>query len=302
MRIQRTFLFLAFLLLSACGSIPQQELADYTEAVTAARTAGEQMTQDWIAARAEIERRTAAKAPPPTIQPPAFAFPIRWTPPVSDTPPLTAEQVRLMAWQVIADYTDILAALNAGKSIDAVKESTGNLINLVEKVANVAGSAIPAGNAIVPLFKELAGQMEQARLTGEFKKAIKKGTPILAKILAVFRNDAVSHYQLRAALANEDYERIAYEAGKTEVGRSKAGQKKVRLQQLRVKAEIDEFRNSLNAYYTLLDRTGQSIDALIKATDKPIDFNSEAVRILNTANTLKTHWVAYQNARSEQKP
>ncbi len=295
MRIQRTFLLLAFLLLAACGSIPQQELAAYTDAVTAARTSGEQMTQDWIAARAELTRREVAKKPPPKTPAPTFAIPIRWTPPVSDTTPPTAAQVRLMAWQVIADYTAILAALNAGKSIDTVKESTGNLINLVEKAASAAGSAIPGASAIVPLFKELAGQLEQARLNGEFKKAINKGTPILRKILTVFRKDAASHYQLRAALANEDYVRVEREAGK-----SKAEQKKMRLQQLRIKAEMDEFRNSLNAYYTLLDQTGQSIDALIKATNKPIDFKSEAVRILDTANTLKTHWVAYQNARRSQ--
>lgn len=268
------------------------QLSDYTNAITAVQTAGEQMTQDWIAARAELERRHAASRPNPA---PTFAVPIRWTPPA----PLTPGQVRLMAWQVIADYMVILAALNAGKSIDTVKESTGNLMYLVEKAASVPGSALPGANAIVPLFKELAGQLVQARLTGEFKKAINKGTPILRKILTVFREDAANHYQLRAALANEDYARIAHEAEKTDVGKSKAGQKKVRLQQLRVTAEIGEFRNSLNEYVRLLKQIGQNIDALVEATTKPIDFTSWANRILYTTNTQKTHWAAYQNVRNE---
>ena len=285
-------LFSVLLIAAGCAAIPQTELTAYTTAVNAARDAGQAITQDWQAARSESDRRELVRNPPPVVSP--SAIPLAWTPPTSEGTPPSAEQVRLMAWQAIADYTAILAALNAGESVDAVKASTGRLVTLVGKVAAVSSSAIPGIGALGTLFKEFAGELEKARLAAEFKKAIKSGAPKVRAMLKVFRDDTIDHYRLRAALANQDYARIGHEA-------QTAANGELKLKQSRIKDEIDEFRKSLAEYVRLLDQTDRSIVALTQAVDRPIDFADQTNRLLDISIVLKQHWGAYQNARRENK-
>lgn len=283
---------LVLLLAAGCANIPQKELTAYTTAVTAARTAGEQMTHDWEAARAELERREAArKSAPPAPAPPPI--PLTWAPPENSAAKLSAEKVRLLAWETVGEYTAILAALNAGESVETVKSSAGRLFDVVEKVAKAAGGSIPGGEALVTLFVELAELLEEARLTEEFKKAIRGGAPKVRAMLAVFRQDTIDHARLRASLAAADYERVDLEPGLT------ANEK--RAKKARIKAANDEFRQSLDNYVRLLDQTDHSLAALQTAVDQPIDFVAQSNRILDIAIDLKQHWVAYQNARAEAK-
>jgi len=281
------------LLASGCAAIPQAELTAYTTAVNAARDAGQTVTQDWQAARSEFERRESVGKPPPPVS--LSGIPLAWTPPTPNGTPANAEQVRLMAWQAIADYTAILAALNAGESVDAVKASTGRLVTLVDKVASGAGSAIPGIGALGTLFKELASELEKARLSAEFKKAIKSGAPKVRDMLKVFREDTIDHYRLRAVLAEEDYTRIKGKAQTT------ADPDELKLKLSRIKDEMDEFRKGLAEYVRLLDQTDRSIVALTQAVDKPIDFAEQTSRLLGISIVLKQHWGAYQNARRDNR-
>lgn len=282
-------LFSVLLIAAGCAAIPQAELTAYTTAINAARDAGQAITQDWQAARSEFERRETVRNPPPAVSPPPI--PLTWIPPTPNGTPPNAEQVRLMAWQAIADYTAILAVLNAGESVDAVKASTGRLVTLVGKVGSVAGSTIPGIGALGNLFKEFAGELEKARLAAEFKKAIKSGVPMVRAMLQVFRQDTTDHYRLRAALASEDYARIDQTVTSDEL----------KLKQSRIRDEINEFRKGLAEYVRLLDQTDRSIVALKQAADKPIDFADQTNRLLNISIVLRQHWGAYQNARRENK-
>jgi len=101
---------------AGCASIPKNELAAFNKAISSAREAGEQMTQDWQAAKAEHERREKAKIPP---SPPkdSAPIPLTWTPPANKSEKLSAEKIRLLAWETIEEYISILVALNTGKSV-----------------------------------------------------------------------------------------------------------------------------------------------------------------------------------------
>lgn len=287
--LKRVLVLVVVLIVAACSSIPQKELDGYVGAVKVARAAGEQLTYDWRAAKAELERREAAKKPP-SVPAPAPPIPLTWTPPSSDVARITPEEVRLLAWEAISEYTATLAALNAGESVEAVKGTTGRLFALVQKVA---GTAIPGGEPLLALLQELAGQLEKARLAAEFKRAVTGGAPTVHKMLVIFYQDAVNHAELRASLASSDYQRVKFESDLTE--------EEKRAKQLRIKAENEAFRQSLDDFAHLLEQLGQSLKALTTAVDRPIDFVAQSNRILDIASSLKAHWGAYRDARSEAR-
>ena len=204
---------------------------------------------------------------------------------------MTAEKVRLLAWKTVGEYTAILAALNAGESVESVKHSVGQLYNVVGTVSKAAAGSVPGGAALLSLFKELAAELEKARLAEEFTKAVRGGAPKVRAMLAVFRQDTVDHALLRASLAAADYERVDLETGLSD--------REQRLKKARIKAANDEFRKSLDTYVRLLDQTDSSLVALETAVERPVDFVGEANRMLDIALDLRQHWDAYQNARSE---
>jgi len=107
----------------------------------------------------------------------------------------------------------------------------------------------------------------------------------------VFINDAESHYQLRASLAASDYERVDLEDSLSD--------KEKRIKKARIKASIEALDKSLKNYVLLIDHTLENLEAMEDALDRPINYRSEANRMLDIALTLKQHWIAYQNARSE---
>jgi len=288
--IAMILLLIMVLMNAGCVSIPKNEIANYNKAISSAREAGEQMTQDWQAAKAEQERREQARIPAPPPEDPA-PIPLTWTPPANGSEKLSAEKIRLLAWETIGEYTSILVALNAGESVESVKSSVGRLYDLVDKIATAAGSGIPGGDALVLLFKALGEQLEKARLAEEFKKAIKGGAPKVRQMLKVFRDDAESHYMLRASLAASDYERVDLEDSLSD--------KEKKIKKARIKASIEAFQKSLQNYVLLINETLKNLKAMEDALDRPINYRSEANHMLDIAITLKQHWVAYQNARSE---
>lgn len=286
---------LALFLLTACGSIPERELNNFTAAVNTAQTAGVEMTEDWTAARAESSRRKAAKNAGAAQLSPAFSLQATWTPSSSNATVLTAEKVRILAWETIVEYASILAALNAGESIEKVRATTGRLLNIVDKFTSVASASVPGAKAFIDLFKELAGQLEKARLTAEFKKAIKGGASIVRKISRVLQNDTRDHFTLRWTLSEADYNRVDLIPSKVMSDADKRAKK------LRQKEEHEDFIKSLDAYVILLSDIDKSLRALEVAVDKPIDLVSQTNQILDAAASLKLHWSAYRNARAEAK-
>ncbi|MCC6469154.1 MAG: hypothetical protein IT563_12615 [Alphaproteobacteria bacterium] len=288
----RSWFVLALLALAACGSIPQGELASFTTAVRQARQAGEAIVADYQAAGAEKLRRdearvrTAAGPAPPTTP-----FPLDYAPPDLAGRPTSPTTVRLLAWEAIAEYSTVLARLNAGESVDDVKSSTQRLADLAGKIASAAGVVVPGADVLVSVGKELAARLEQARLAAEFKKAIHGGAPTVRRMLGVFRDDTKPHYVLRSTLALADYDRLDLDKALSDRDRETKRQ--------RIKAEIDQLRASLDTFVRLLDQTDASLAALERAVDKPVDLSMQAGRILDLSLELKQYWQAYQDARTE---
>ncbi len=79
------------LVLAACDTIPREALNAYVSAFDEARASGEALTTDFIAARAESDRRDATAAPPAPV-----AILLTYVPPAEAQQ--TATDVRLMAW------------------------------------------------------------------------------------------------------------------------------------------------------------------------------------------------------------
>ncbi len=276
-------------LLCGCAGIPKDQLNAYVGSVGEAKQAGQTLLADWRSARAESDRR---------VSPPAVAG-------VSISPirvervraisggvgSLSAEDTRSLAWDAIGEYTAVLARLNAGESVDDVKKTTGRLFDLGTKIA---GSAVPGGDALVTLLKELAGHLEQARLAAEFKKSIRAGAPIIRKIInEVFLEDISDHYRLRATLVLEDLAAVDLETNLDADAK--------RIKKARISDEWKAFEGSLNAFEALLNKTSASLVALEQTVNQPIDFAIEANRLLDIASKLKQQWTAYENARREAR-
>ena len=286
----KIFITAVVLLVSACAQIPEAELTAYTDAVTAAKTAGETLTADWQAARAEFDRREAVLSPPPDASS-SDAISLEWQSVLEAQVTLTAAQVRLLAWEAIAEYTIVLARLNAGESVETVKNTAGRLFELG---TSIAGGAFPGAGPALAIVKELGAQIERMRLAAEFAEAVKAGAPILRDVVTkVFIADISDHYGLRATLAEEDRAAVVLESTLT------ADEK--RLKQQRILDENTSLKGALSAYEILLGRLNGSITNLENAVDKPIEFSVQANRILDIAFTLKQHWTAYENARREAR-
>jgi len=282
--IKRWMLLPAVLsLVCGCASIPTESLNAYVGSVGEARQAGQTLLADWRSARAESDRRTSVANQPTEL------IPLVRTNAASAGNILSSEDVRALAWEAIAEYTAVLARLNAGESVSDVKQTTGRLFALA---SNIAGSAVPGGGALVTLLQELAGHIEQARLAAEFKKAVRAGAPIVRRIInEVLLPDINSHYGLRATLTGEDYAAVLVEDDLDADGK--------KLKQARILDEFNAFKGSLDAYEALLVKTGKSLEAMESAVDRPIDFAVEANALLDLTTNLKQHWTAYENARRE---
>ena len=250
---------------------------------------GENLIMDFDSARAETNRRVAARAPtaPQAATP---EIPLTYTPPQLEISTVTDTKVRLLLWQTINEYNVTLAALASGERVEEVQSSAGQLVDLVGQLGEIGGKVLPGAEALTALAKDIAGQIERARTAAEFRNAVVGGIPIVRRMLDNCLRDAANHYQIRALLAEADFRRVEFETGLDEPGK--------KLKQARIKAAMDEFRLSIDNYYRLIDQLNRTMTILQAAVDKPADFSAQTSRILDIALDLKQHWIAYQDARS----
>ncbi len=166
-----------------------------------------------------------------------------------------------------------------------MKGAVGKIGNTAAQIASVAGSSIPGINVIIEAGKELATLLEQARLSGEFTSAVKKGAPIIRKMLKFIVDDVPAHYRLRAVMFEED--RIDADTSTPE------GQ----IEHARVLEAAATFKASLDRFVLLTRSLDKSLATLEAAVDQPVDFVSLSNEILTHAESMKAHWIAYQAAR-----
>jgi hypothetical protein len=281
---------LAGLFLSACTSIPQAELQAFTDAVTAAKNTSETIVADWQAAKSEFQRRQEARKPPPPVTAAnAQPFPFERTPISARTNVIDPGDARLLAWEAIGEYTNTLARLNAGESVDTVKKTSGRLFEIGLKIS---GCAIPGSDALVAILQELSGMLEKARLAAEFNKAIKAGTPVIIRIIdQILLPDIQDHYRLRAVLASDDNVGVVMDASLSPEDK--------RLKQKRIADQFAAFGAAMDSYESLLIKTKATISAMETPNRSPDALMSDANNLLDTMMALKKNWAAFQSARTE---
>lgn len=278
----------ALLMVCGCAKIPKAQLNAYVSTVGEAEQAGRTVLSDWRSARAEFERRESVNKSEGASTAP---FPLERPIPPAGQALLSAEDTRELAWEAIAEYTTVLAKLNAGESVGEVKQTAGRLFDLAVRLA---GGAFPGGGAAAELLKEFAGKIEEARLAKEFKTAVQAGAPILKRIISdVLLADIQDHYRLRASLASEDFAAIELDESLDDEGKA--------LKRIRIQDETKAFTATLDAYEALLRKTYATLTAMEQSMNRPIDFAEEANRLLDIAMSLKQQFEAYQNARREAR-
>ena len=275
--------FVALAAGSGCDTIPRESLNAYVSAFNEARSAGESLTADFAAAKAESERRDAAGKPPPAAAA-APEIPLIYVPPASAAPPLTATEARLLAWETIAGYNAVLAALSAGESVENLRAATGRLGETVGRIAEAGGKSVPGLAPLITLAQELAGLIEQARLSAEFASAMAAGAPKVRSMLALMTDDVKDHYLLRATLANEDLVDLDDDA---------------KVEKARIKDAIAELRTTMDQFVVLARKCDAALAMLQASPRTPIDFAAQANEMLTVAIALKGHWQAYKAARIE---
>jgi hypothetical protein len=210
-------LILPIFILIGCGHVPVNEFRAYHEAFTETKSVSQEVLSDYAIAKEDLARIDEAKkkkegedkeqktSPFPTAFDPAEAMGVNVA--------LNEIDFRLMALETISRYNDLLLALADGRSVKQVKSSATALTSSIASLAEflpALGSVTP----IAPLAKTLLSELEKARSTEEFKKALQDGDKIVTRILDVLITDTVNHYGLRFALADGERVKIKARASK----------------------------------------------------------------------------------------
>jgi len=188
---------LAFLL-SACGQIPTRELSQYRSAFAEVQGASVAVLIDYSEAIEAANKRKDSATRPAAVAPKRFSTELDSVGKQPD-----AIEVRRNALLTIETYNNVLLTLAEGKSVESVQASAGGFINAASEFAVSAGSkAVPGLSAIVDAVQIIVGEMEKARLRQEFEQAVRKGAPVIKKMVGLLIEDRQDHLALRADEAN----------------------------------------------------------------------------------------------------
>lgn len=193
--------------LGACTAIPTKEFGSYRDAVSKARTAGEDVLTDYAAARAESQALKKKKNPKPEEP----SRPALFVPSASDgESAIDHIAVRFQAWEVVAKYNEALTSLAEGKSIGQVGTTVDGLVHSLSQsplteLSTVASQITPF---LGPL-KTLLAEAEQEALRKRYFEALKSGLPLIKNdFIGLLKKDAAIMFEVRFGLNDLEYQRI----------------------------------------------------------------------------------------------
>jgi hypothetical protein len=228
-------LVLPLLTVIACTYVPVREFATYKQTFADARAAGEQVLFDYSAAVSEFEqeKKQLAGASAANIAPsateneqPADPDPNTTS---ADAANLKDVTVRILAWDTVQRYNDVLLSLAEGKSAAQVSAAVDGLMQSLatfplEDIAGAVSNVTP----YVGILKELLALAEFERSRRKFVAAVKQGAPLIGvpiqpapasgdketfqSFLKLLRDDAENFYNIRKGLNDLAYNRILDEA------------------------------------------------------------------------------------------
>jgi hypothetical protein len=185
---------------AGCAQIPTQELTQYRSAFGQVQQASEEILVDFADAtekaekRLADEKREAEKRAAPQVKPEAL-FSTQLEDASGRQP--SAVEVRRLALRTIDKFNNVLTTLAEGKSVDAVKTTADGFVQSAGKFVAAAGSSVPGLASISSLVQTLAGEFEKARLREQFEQAVRRGAPIIDRMLAELIAERKEHLELR---------------------------------------------------------------------------------------------------------
>lgn len=186
--------------LAACAKIPNAELSQYRAAFDKADTVKDEVLINFDAAISEATSFVEDSSEPVENRSP-FSSSLN-----ASTNGPDALKVRQAAWRVIERYNATLADLAEGKSDEEVKSAVGGFGDSIGKFVQAAtGTAIPGFGAIIEIAQTIAGRVEEARRTKEFKRAVREGGPLVQKILDALYEDANDQFTIKQGLARDTF-------------------------------------------------------------------------------------------------
>ena len=183
-------------LVGGCAQIPSHELAQYRNAFSEVQKVSEDILVDFADAKEKAEQKNAVPRVVPTT-----LFSTQLEEPGKQ---LSAVEVRRTALRTIDKFNNVLVTLAEGKSVEAVKTTADGFVQAANKFFSVTAMvAVPGLSAISGLVQTLAGELEKARLREEFENAVRRGAPVIDRILFELIAEREDHILLRAAEAQE---------------------------------------------------------------------------------------------------
>jgi hypothetical protein len=194
-RCTRMIVALSAAAAAGCAQIPSHELSQYRNAFAQVQQASEDILIDFAEAKENAEKRAAEKSAAPASGPAAL-FSVQLEGKGGEQP--SAVEVRRTALRTIDKFNNVLVTLAEGKSIDAVKGTADGFVQAAGRfVTTAAGAGIPGLSTISSLVQTLAGELEKARLREEFSSAVRRGAPVIDRMLAAMVAEREDHLALR---------------------------------------------------------------------------------------------------------
>jgi hypothetical protein len=252
--------------LTACTTAPVQETKYFSQALTAANSAGQPLLDDLATAeRQQGQQRAvrAAKAGTACAGSPAAPWQIVGNGGfirgfcVTDAayfseltePPATA-QFR-GALQVIQQYADALSDLAEGQSAAATR---ADVQTLAQNVAGLLSIASPVVSGALNELKPLLDQAVQAASADEERRLIKQGAPIVGKLIDSLR-------QATPAIFNTLIEEPAVRLTTVDLGQPTSSSADLN--------RIENYRHIIADYVVLLGKLGKAWEMLVAAVNQP---------------------------------
>lgn len=279
--------FLASLIgLSACTSVPIDDLNTYSKAFIQARLAGD-LLLDKVS---PIIAAKSGSSPDAGCAVNALGYHNCFDP----LGVLTKGQsndprsilVRRAALQTIADYNSALLAIADAQFTVGGTTQINDLVEsgkMLLKLSSVAVPVLPGllSDASGAALSGLVSAIQGARSAYEVRNAIIAGAPIVQHLLAELAADTPKLYDIYATAKNK-------ELGNALAASNGDAEKKI-------VAEIEAFYNSLAAYVDLLNTTSVALDTLATAASRPLG-PADARAIIASATEIKAKADAFWKA------
>ena len=192
-------------LLCGCVTVPAQQFEAYKNAFENVRASGEEVILDYGVAKTDYKKRLEAENNNEELDvPDPLAFD---TSAIIESEPLDDVGVRMHAWNVLAQYNEVLTVAAQGRSPAEISAAVDGLTEALNEfpvgtISEVASDIVP----IAGVAKAALEIIEREIAAGRFVESIQAVYPEINKFLNLLENDAQNFYNIRRGLHDLDYD------------------------------------------------------------------------------------------------